>query len=290
MRTKSYFQDVACIIVHHRRFPEVLDTVKAIQAQGVAGDNILVIDNSDDQLIRTQLQRASGPDFSVCFTENKGYAAAVNTGIRVLAESTTRPAYVLVSTHEVVPLEGSVSTLRACLETTDHAVVAGPTLLFSSGGVYKVWSTGGRLSKVFNAPSHHSWGMTKDQISPGDGLVPRDYLDGAFCLYRFDWLLKHPMPEHYFLYFEETSYHADIRAAGKIVGWCPKATAIQSSEGIPPYFLGRNLQRFQNEHGNTVQRWISVPRVLAREIANYRRPVRERTRRVREILRGWRDA
>ena len=101
----------------------------------------------------------------------------------------------------------------------------------------------------------------------------RAWLDGAFCLYRADLLRAMPFRTDFFLYFEETELHTRIRKAGYGVAWVPTASVEQSSTGVPPRLLGRNLQKYQHLHA---RRPSSLDRYCARA-ASVRRRKRPQT-------------
>jgi GT2 family glycosyltransferase len=78
---------------------------------------------------------------------------------------------------------------------------------------------------------------------PSQGIYC-DWLDGAMCLYRSDIFSQIRFDEDYFLYFEETDFHAQILKLGKTIVCASTAYAAQKTNGIPGYWLGRNAYRF----------------------------------------------
>lgn len=259
------FSDVCAIVVHHKNYPDVLQTLDSLTTTGINTEDILLVDNSEDDNIRESLRAALGEHLNVIFINNKGYANAVNTGIAWLLAHERLRRFLLVTTHEVLPLPDAVCHLRRTLLESSKAVVAGPTLVSQSDGGERVWSTGGYLERRLNTPRHYNVGDKLENVVD-HATASRDWLDGSFCLYRSSYVMRHSLREDYFLYFEETDYHTQIRKNSGQVIWCPRAIVAQTTKGIPPYYLGRNLQIFQNFHGNTLQKVATVPIIIAHRI------------------------
>ena len=115
------------------------------------------------------------------------------------------------------------------------------------------------------SPSHRAWGQPWT-ARPASHL-DCDWLDGAMVLYRAPVVMTVPLPEIYFLYFEDVEYHAQLRRAGWRVVIDPVAVASQSSSGVPAHYLGRNLQSFQFRNNGLFGRVLAVPSRLPRAIA-----------------------
>lgn len=277
--------DVSCIVVHHKNYPGVLASLELLLLAGIKSENLVIVDNSEDEEIRRNLISAAGLQARLAFIANKGYANAVNYGASCLANSGCLRRYTLVATHEVAPRSDAVFHLRNALVDQDRAIVAGPTLVIQTERGEELWSTGGYLSRWLNVPRHfHSGDSLAD--AAGMPVTMRDWLDGAFCLYNSDYLLQYPMNEGFFLYFEETDYHSCIRERSGEVLWCPQAVVAQASSGIPPYLLGRNMQLFQDAHGNRLQAIFTVPCILIQKTIRFFQG-RFKFRDVSALARGW---
>lgn len=275
----------AAAVIHHDNYPEVLETVLAIIRAGIAPERLLVVDNTENEPLFRRLRAGLPARCSAISVPNGGYGHAANLAVQHFRSTSSPPDYLLVATHETKPAPEAVSHLLAALTAEPTAAVAGPTLTVRERGATVVWSQGGRFTRITNEPRHYT-----EQLRPTslESSISRDWVDGAFCLYRFDVLSRHPHREDFFLYFEETELHARLRAAGHRVLWVPAASVGQSTAGVPAYLLTRNLQLYQQLHGSALQRRLTVPLVIARRAikgALFLNPVN-----VRPFVRGWLDA
>ena len=280
MSADAVIGDVACIVVHHNSPDTLIVTLEALCSSGVPRDEILVVDNSSTGVA----DPPSANGFAVLHTSNRGYAAAVNEGLSYLnANGRARP-FTLVSTHESLPASDAVRRLRDELLADPSIAVVGPTLMNADSG-RKVWSVGGFLTPRLKLPRHH---VDLDVQVPETG-VDREWLDGAFTMYRTAELEEFTLDETYFLYFEETDLHTRLRRAGRRVVWVPRATVSQRSSGIPSRLLGRNLFLFHHKLFSKTTGRLAVSFELGRSVARALLTKRGRWSAFPEIAKGWQE-
>ena len=237
MNVDDSLVDVACVVVHHNSPDTLVGTLEALIANGVVPAQILVVDNSGETV-----RAALAEGLTVLYTDNRGYAAAVNDGLAHLNATGLAQPFTLVSTHESLAAPNAVRALREELLADPHIAVAGPTLLDADSDM-QIWSVGGRLTPRLKLPRHHIDPDATIQKS----VVDREWLDGAFTMYRTADLEEFKLDETYFLYFEETDLHTRLRRAGRRIVWVPRASVSQRSSGIPSRLLGRNLFLFHSK-------------------------------------------
>jgi GT2 family glycosyltransferase len=256
---------IAAVVVHHRSYDSVGGAVTSLIAEGIAANRIIVVDNSEQPSSRPALEASMPPLVEVFYMPNEGYGAAVNKAVEIFTKSGGEPEYLLVATHETAPKREAVGALWRALREDLEAAVAGPTLISGEDEPF-VWSTGGRLTKYAHFPAHfdHKTALTTSSVN--GPVKEREWLDGAFLLYRWADISRMKIDESYFLYMEETDAHIRFRRAGRKILWVPAAVVWQSSGGIPPYYFARNLRLFmkRNEPG---WRGIFVPFAVARRMA-----------------------
>jgi GT2 family glycosyltransferase len=253
---------VGAIVVHHRSFPDVVNTVEQIVLQGVQPSDVVVVDNSESAEILLDLRSALPRDVLLLDVTNDGYAAAVNTGVRELLGRADPVEAVLVSTHETEPSPGAVDHLVSALRADPSLGVVGPALTNRAQSTQTLWSTGGELVRPTLRARHVGAGQP---IRPSTALTveERDWLDGSFCLYRAQVFREAQLCEEYFLYFEELDFHVELARRGWGVACVTSALVAQSSNGMPAYYYGRNLRLFQKRHGTALSRGLALPEALA---------------------------
>jgi GT2 family glycosyltransferase len=276
------------VVVHHRNRHTLLKTIESLQAGGIAPTRLLIVDNSELPMVEEEALRAGLPcGVELLTMPNRGFAAAVNAGIAAISERADNVQYVLVATHEVIVKEGAIVTLLRALSENRQRMAAGPTLLVTHGSTERLWSCGGYLSPVLRLPRHRGY-LEAPTALKTDAVTERDWLDGALILYRWSEIQTHQMDESYFLYLEEVDYHLAIRARGGKVVWVPSSTTYQASNGMPLFYLARNLQIFHRRWGRTGLRKIPTVYVCLKGLL---RGIREGTfqQSLREVSSGYRS-
>lgn len=181
------------------------------------------------------------PHVRVVRAANRGYAAALNVGIRL-----TGAPYVLLSNPDVELLDGDMRTLVELLERRPDVGLA---------GIRQVDRRGALLPTIRHRPNAARALAT----SLGAERLPRlrlgerdlreegyrqerscDWLSGSFMLCRRSALeAVGGLDESYFLYWEETDLAVRLGAAGWRVVHLPQATAAhheKDSTGSDPRF------------------------------------------------------
>jgi N-acetylglucosaminyl-diphospho-decaprenol L-rhamnosyltransferase len=283
----AVWDQVWTIVVHHRNRHTLLKTIESLQAGGIAPTRLLIVDNSEVPMIEEEALRADlPPGVELLTVPNRGFAAAVNEGIVEIGNRADNVQYVLVATHEVIVKEGAIVALLQALSENEERMAAGPTLLVMHGSTELLWSCGGYLSSILRLPRHRGY-LESPTALKTDAVTARDWLDGALVLYRWSEIETHQMDESYFLYLEEVDYHLAIRARGGQVVWVPSSTTYQASNGMPLFYLARNLQIFHRRWGRTG--WCLIPTVYVCSRALLR-GIRDGTfrRSLREVSSGYR--
>ncbi|MBA2954552.1 glycosyltransferase family 2 protein [Nocardioides sp. CGMCC 1.13656] len=277
------------LIVHHNSVDTIWTTVRAVVDEGVSPTEITVVDNSESIDVSVELRERNDIGINLLFTDNAGYAAAVNTGVRHLASEGRLRSRVLVLTHETLPELGAIHALEQAMLATG-AVAVGPTLVVGHGADARVWSRGGVLSKRLLRPSHVGHGEPwPERVRLPESPVRRRWLDGAAVLYDGETLRDRPLPEQYFLYLEELDYHVQLGRDGKTVYWQPSAVMHQASDGVPPYYLLRNTVLFQRRWGRWPYSTLAVGIAAGGAWRRSRRREPSRTRVVGGLWQALKD-
>lgn len=271
---------VGCVVVHHRNFPDVLETVEGFIGQGVASQDLVVVDNSEDGALKIRLADGLPENVLLLSVANEGYGSAANAGIDLLLSGKPEIDAIIVASHEVALEDGCVSRLLAVLKNHPTAGAVGP-LLVNSDDRSIVWSAGGSTSLLSGRPKHYT---ARQELGP----YRCDWLDGAIVAYRAAAIKDLRFDPLFVMYFEETDLHFRMRAAGYDLWVEPNAVAAQDTNGIPPYYAARNTQIFMARHGTRRGAALATARSFASAIrSNARHNGLKAT--VRDFARGLRD-
>ncbi|WP_322544630.1 glycosyltransferase family 2 protein [Rhodococcoides fascians] len=278
---------VVAVVVHHKSYESIGSTVALLVADGIDTNRVVVVDNGEELERRAELALLLPDGVHLLFEENRGYGAAVNRGVEY-ADSLGAPyEFVLVSTHECRVQRGAVATLVAALDRTPDAAIVGPTLTSGQADEF-IWSAGGLLTPILRLPRHY-FHRAAELPSLASAEVDREWLDGAFLVTRRAALRDRAVDERFFMYMEEVDHHVALRSRGWRILWVPTARVWQSSGGIPPYYLGRNMQLFQRWNGTRFSRVAATPWSIAhRALSDVRH--RKGLSNVSAMIRGWNDA
>lgn len=265
---------VVAVVVHHRSYDTLAATLAGLLSEGIVPDNLLVVDNSEEPDRRWELEKLLPPGSHVLYCENSGYGAAVNRGAAWHEENSTDWQFVLVSTHESRPYKGCLAVLQTTLADDPGTAVVGPVLLTGEDGD-RVWSKGGYLTRFLGIPRHLGHLSPRSTLSV-NGAHGVSWLDGAFLMYRRGILTQFPICEDYFLYMEETDHHQGLRRHGWSAKISTEALAWQRSDGVPLFYLTRNIQLFHARNGSKSQALLSAPylfvRAVSRDMVKLHRP------------------
>ncbi|MEK0153956.1 glycosyltransferase [Arthrobacter oryzae] len=277
--------DLAVIVVHHKSFDSLVQTLRRLLLEDVVPSQILIVDNGGESDLHSKLHRLVHAELNVIYCDNKGYGAAVNAGVEWHSQNTTS-RFTLVSTHESLPEPGATGRLVSALINDAKAAVAGPALVTGHESDV-IWSLGGYLSPIMNIPRHFAHGQDRSDAELV-GIRPVKWIDGAFLVFRREVLEECPIDERFFLYMEEVDHQIELGRRGWRVLMVGSAVVWQSSAGTPSYYQARNIQLFQSKNGSRLQKLISTPFVVARTLA--KTTIRDRTfSQYVPLFKGWRD-
>lgn len=244
---------VATVILNFRAPDDTVNLVESLRRSKNLDQRIIVCDNgpADDDHKRLRHRLGDGVDV-IATGANLGYAGGNNVGLRHAMRYDPAYFWVLNPDAEVEP--ATLDLLLATAAAVPDAGVLGPRILYPDRS--RIWFDGGVVDAT-------TWGNTSHlhngaQVASTPPSAPRDvdYVTGAALLIAAPVIRAVGLlPEHYFLYFEETSYCRDVAAAGWRVLIEPRATMVhhkRSSGTLPTryylYYMTRNRIHFGRAH------------------------------------------
>lgn len=219
------------VVAYHRaeslrRLLECLGPTAGVeQSAQSAMPEIVVVNVGNDPEVATAARVCS--QVRIVPTENRGYAAAVNLG----ADMATHDVVVFTN-DDIEPVEGAFETLVRTIHD-DHMDIAVPRIVDGDGadeGTIRALPTPSRLFV--------EWAVTSDRPrAPTRGVQKWhrpadteriDAATAAVVAVRTAVLLRHPLPEDYFLYWEELDWFWQLKAAGIRVALVPYAVVVHA--------------------------------------------------------------
>ena len=209
--------DAPTALVIAYRKPDSLDRLLA----SLTGPVCVVNVSADPDVAAVAQRHGAG---LVSLPDNRGFAAAVNAGARSVSTPVT-----VVMNDDVMTSQADLNALAAAVR--GGADVAGPALLDGQGRLQRsiigpptVWG----VACTVLLPDHPVPGLRwlpvpKWSLPREAAVVPA--LTGAIFAVRTDLLKSIPMPEHYFLYWEEVEWFWHLGQTGARVEYRPDIQA-----------------------------------------------------------------
>jgi GT2 family glycosyltransferase len=245
---------VGSVVLNYDAPSDTLGAVASLLRSSYLDQHVVVVDNATYEPARASLLDRLPTTVSYLPTgENLGYAAGNNRGIDFLLDAGVR--YVLLVNPDARMRVETVDGLVRAAKAFGDAGFVGPRLVHGGSNPEMVQSDGGRVDWTRGGATAHVHGDTRTSILPG-GSGPVDYVTGACVLLRRAMLEDvGPIPEDYFLYYEETE-HA-LRAARR--GWISVVDRDvvadhyrRSTASVPSrayiYYMTRNRALFAARH------------------------------------------
>lgn len=234
-------------------FGDPADTVACLESLEQSDDldlQVTVVDNGPTGAEHDLLRDLVGTRAEVIATgSNLGYAAGNNIGIEHALQRGVDLVWILNPDTLVEP--GTLTQLRAALDEVPDCGVVGPRLI-SAETPPRVMCDGGVIDlDQYGATSLLGVGVEETSARPRR-LVDVDYVMGASLLIRRACVEQvGPIPEQYFLYYEEADWCRRIQAAGwrTMVDQRARTVHHKRSSGLLPkpyyvYYMVRNRYHF----------------------------------------------
>lgn len=288
----------AAVIAYRRprALARLLDALDGTSAE------VLVVNVGDDRDVEA-VARAARMPVRVLPVGNRGFGAAVN------AAATAARGEILVFTNDDAVVSDEVVSALADAVLCDRADVALPGVVDRNGrrqGVVQALPTPGRLLV--------EWALLPDRPVPGlaralavekwrcpEGPEPVTAGSAVTVAVRTEVLRTTPMPEHYFLYWEELEWFWWLRERGCRVALFPDVTVVHDGgrSDVRPEksrLLARNavrcVRRTQGRRAallayGAVILWNA--RLVAGDALRCRRTLRARLAGLRAAVSSWRE-
>lgn len=241
----------AVVVLNYGDPSDTLACVASLERSDVLDLELYVVDNGPADASHQALKDAIGGRGTVLATgENLGYAGGNNVGVRKALEGDCEFVWILNPDTRVEP--STLGKLLAHMAAYPDCGIVGPRIVYD-GQPAVIWFDGATIDRTTGETKHLNNGK-RDAATRRD-VVDVDYVTGAAPLIRRRTLEDVGLlPEHYFLYFEETDWCVRTQNAGwrTMVDQNARMVHLKRSSGTLPkpyyiYYMTRNRFGFARD-------------------------------------------
>ena len=265
------------------------DTCELIDTLPLEDDSIevIVVDNASKEDEATQIEQSYPQVKVIRSKENLGFAGGNNLGIQA-----AHGKYLFFLNNDTLlrckmeEVRGKIfQPLIERLESSPKIGMVSPKIKFSWGDTPIQFAGYTPLSKI--TLRNCSIGCGEQDNGQYDTAHPTPYAHGAAMMVKREVIDKaSPMPECYFLYYEELDWSMMIRRAGYNIWYEPACTIFHKesqttgqNSPLRTYYITRNRLLFAKRNINSPQKYLTyfylIGIVALRDIIKYtfhRRP------------------
>ncbi len=260
------------VIVHYNCLSDTIRCLRSLEKLEPAPEAVIVVDNASPDGSGYELQRrfSCGCTRVILNPENRGFAAANNLGMHYLRSLGCRLFWLLNPDTEVLP--DSLRGLVAAADTCPGAGAFGSKILFGEPkNPAVIWGAGGEID--FTNCTVRMYGENEADNGQCDTGRACDYLPGCSLMVRSSVIDQAgPMPEEYFMYFEETEWCVRIRSAGFCLRYVPESVVLhhfdarKSKTPFTVYYYNRNGLYFWSKRASASRKVRICLRTLCQSL------------------------
>jgi GT2 family glycosyltransferase len=205
---------VAAVLLNHGAPDDTVGALETLATSDHRQLTSLVVDTGDGLGVSAACEQRFPGVTVLALDDNRGYAGGNNVG---LAWALAREHdHVLVMNPDVRVAPNTIRGLVAAMEQDRRVGIAGCRMLHGGDPHGSIWFDGGRVDRARAGATSHLGSGERDRERPQARTpVDVDYVTGALMLLRRELVEDiGPLPERWFLYFEETDYNLRAQAAG----------------------------------------------------------------------------
>jgi GT2 family glycosyltransferase len=246
---------VYCIVLNFNGALDTIECLESLRRITYGNCRTIIVDNGSSDGSAAEIT-GTFPDLPLILTgKNLGYAAGNNIGMRRALEQGA--AYICILNNDTVVDPGFLEPLIDRMEQDRAIGIAGPKVCeYRDHAV--IQATGSRANLFLGTFPQLNKGANRDAVH---GLIAADYVGGACMLASRGTIAAiGMMPEHYFLFFEETEWchtaklhHFDVVCVCDSVVYHKGAQATGKIHGIQDYYMTRNQIIFEKRNATGPQ-------------------------------------
>jgi len=242
---------IGVVILNWNGHVDTIACLESLAAADPGPTRVVVVDNASTDGSVAALMRWAGESSMLRPTiirsgHNRGFAGGNNLGLVLLARDAGITHFLLLNNDATVE-PAFFGEVAAAIERAPRTGLLGVTI-YEGAGYERVWYAGGRLPNARAVTIH----ATVVPPSASGATVPTEFVTGcAMLVSRRAWDTLGPLPDCYFLYFEDAEYSLRAGVAGLPVVYAPQAVVHHAWRGTV-----RRVPRPRSEY------WIARSRAL----------------------------
>lgn len=257
---------MAAVVLSFHSTPETVACVRSLIRSNYLDLRIVVVDNDapgpGHDALRAALEAAGlrvgdGPEHSLRLVPsgaNLGYAGGNNVGLT--AAAAWQPDFCWLVNPDIRVSPDTLTLLVEGMNRSPDTAALGPRVILGGSKPPVIWSDGGIVDAATGRTGNRHMGRPEAD-TPAGGLRDVDSVYGGALLLRTTALAHAgPLPEEWFLYFEETDYCRRLAALGWRLLVEPGARVENHTATAGPvprphylYYMTRNKILFTRRYG-----------------------------------------
>lgn len=250
---------ISIITVNYNGFDVTCGMIESLAAHMDTPYELIVVDNGSEKDEATMLAARYPHIRAIRSLQNRGFAGGNNIGMRAASGR-----YLFFLNNDTFITDNSVRHLRETLDSHPETGCVCPKIKFASDGNPVQFAGYTALSSVTLRNSLIGFGCTDDGRFDTPAVTP--YAHGAAMMVRRETVEKAgPMPEMYFLYYEELDWSERIKEAGYDIRYEPRCTVYHmesrttgADSPLKAFYLTRNRLLFASRNRRGIKKILSL--------------------------------
>ena len=266
--SKSLRGFIVVVIVNYNGYKDTEECLASLRKVKTPNMYVIIVDNgsTDDSTNRLKEFVIEEKEHLICVEDNLGFSGGNNIGIRYAIDKGAEYVCLLNNDTVVDP-----NFLDKMLDKADNnSVVYGTIRFFSNPD--RVWFAGGNYNRWTGRTVHFGYNQNDAKIE--ELREKQNFVTGCLLLMPTYVIEKIGMlPEHYFLYYEDTEYSLRLIENGVGMKYAREAIIYHkvsaSTQKMPDkmmYYTIRNSLLVICEHEKGIRKIVSYMCVTARNI------------------------
>jgi hypothetical protein len=250
---------VSIITINFNQLPYTLQLLESLRSSTYRNMEIIVIDNGSEINPEATI-REKYPEVSVIVSKvNLGFAGGNNLGIKA-----ARGSYLFFLNNDTEIHPDAIRPLVSLFEANAMAGIASPKILYHNSGETIQYVGCSRMNPYTGR--NHREGFREKDSGKYDQLRETELAHGAAMMVPRRVIEKvGPMPEVFFLYYEELDWCESIRNAGYRIYVVPESRVYHKesvstgkNSTLKTYYMTRNRLLFMRRHTRGLKKvsWI----------------------------------